>query len=495
MAANDEPPKRRDDDLHSGVLRKDAAIGRYRVIGVVGQGGFGITYLARDTQLGREVAIKEYLPELFALRGEDGVVLPRSSRVAADFSWGRDRFIEEARTLAQFGGTPGVVEVYDFLEANGTAYMVMAFVRGETLDKRLKREGRLDQPTIERILSSLLDGLERVHDVEVLHRDIKPSNVMVDASGRATLIDFGASRLALQGRTQTLTAIYTPGYAAFEQMTAAKQGPWTDIYALSATLYHCVTGAPPPQAADRMIEDDLVPATRLASGRYAPQLLRAIDAALAVKASDRPQTIAAWRSLLSPAVASATISAAPTIQPTMKINPPSAIASAEIPTVALSVAPPMPSKRVPPVRTIIVAAALAIFVIAGGSWFYASFLGGVVTASGPISAGPAPSATAQVMDELLSVDRLGLMLATLTPERRIRYGIPADVFGLVVVQTDSSASADGVRTGDVMVGIEQSRISSIDDIKSVTGSLPVGRVVAARLVREAESVNVRLWLR
>jgi tetratricopeptide (TPR) repeat protein len=291
------------------TLRPGTRIGRYAIVNVLGQGGFGITYRATDTQLGREVALKEYLPASFALRQSDSMVVPHSLQVADDFRWGRERFLAEAKTLAHLENARGVVNVYDFLEANGTAYLVMALVRGETLEARLRREGRLPQPVIERLLYPLLDGLERVHRANFLHRDIKPANILIDAEGAPALIDFGASRMALQGRTQAMTAIYTPGYAAFEQLSSLPQGPWTDIYALAGTLYHCIAGAPPPPSMDRMIKDRLVPAMEAGKGLYAPGLLAAIDAGLALPAEQRPQSIAAWRSLL-PAGSEAALSRA-----------------------------------------------------------------------------------------------------------------------------------------------------------------------------------------
>jgi tetratricopeptide (TPR) repeat protein/serine/threonine protein kinase len=295
-------------------LAPGTAIGKYQVVAVLGQGAFGITYRARDTRLDRDVAIKEYMPVYFATRQRDHSVLPRSTHLAEDFRWGRERFLAEARTLAQLEKAAGIVNVYDFLEVNGTAYMVMELVSGETLEARLKRERQLPLPATERLLGFLLDGLERVHEAGFLHRDIKPANILLDSTGGATLIDFGASRAALQGRTQAMTAVYTPGYAAFEQFTSARLGPWTDIYALGATLYHCVAGRPPTVASDRMIEDTLVPAVEAAKGRYPPGLLSAIDAALKLKGSDRPQTIAEWRRLLSAAPP-------PTLAPTVRILP------------------------------------------------------------------------------------------------------------------------------------------------------------------------------
>ncbi|WP_178130840.1 bifunctional serine/threonine-protein kinase/formylglycine-generating enzyme family protein [Reyranella sp. CPCC 100927] len=286
------------------ALPAGSRIGKYQIVSVLGQGGFGITYRARDTELDRDVAIKEYLPTSFAARQSDSMVLPHSTQLADDFRWGRDRFLAEAKTLAHLEHATGIVNVYDFLQANGTAYMVMALVPGETLEARLRRDGRLPQPVIERLLYPLLDGLEQVHRAGFLHRDIKPANILIDAQGAPSLIDFGASRMALQDRTQAMTAVYTPGYAAFEQMSAAPQGPWTDIYALAGTLYHCIAGVPPPPALDRMVTDRLVPAVEAGRGSYAPGLLAAIDAGLALKADARPQSIVQWRALFAGAAAS-----------------------------------------------------------------------------------------------------------------------------------------------------------------------------------------------
>ena len=203
------------------ALSAGRMIGRYEVVSVLGQGGFGITYRARDSQLGREVAIKEYLPLALAVRQDGTTVLPRSTSAAEDFTWGRERFVAEGRTLASLQDAPAIVRVFDFLEANGTAYIVMQLLHGETLESRLKRNGPLKPAEIDRILWPLLDGLEQVHNAGFLHRDIKPANILLDDAGNPTLIDFGASRAAIAGRSTALTAIFTPGYAAAEQMTSA----------------------------------------------------------------------------------------------------------------------------------------------------------------------------------------------------------------------------------------------------------------------------------
>ena len=302
MSSTTEPPKD-GAEVDFASLKVGQTIGRYEILSILGQGGFGITYRARDIQLGRDVAIKEYLPSALAVRQDGVTVLPRSTKLAEDFSWGRQRFVDEGRTLASLHRAPAIVHVFDFLEANGTAYIVMELLSGETMEDRLRREGKLDAEAIERILWPLLDGLEQVHSTGFLHRDIKPANILLDAEGKPTLIDFGASRAAMAGRTTAMTAIFTPGYAASEQMTSARQGPWTDIYGLSATLYHAITGEAPPSAFDRLLDDSYQPLSKLAPPGLPAGICAGIDAGLAVKATDRPQSIAGWRPILGLAAA------------------------------------------------------------------------------------------------------------------------------------------------------------------------------------------------
>jgi serine/threonine protein kinase len=311
----------------------------------------------RDSQLGREVAIKEYLPLALAVRQDGTTVLPRSTSAAEDFTWGRERFVAEGRTLASLQDAPAIVRVFDFLEANGTAYIVMQLLHGETLEARLKRTGPLKAADIDRILWPLLDGLEQVHNAGFLHRDIKPANILLDDAGNPTLIDFGASRAAIAGRSTALTAIFTPGYAAAEQMTSAKQGPWTDIYGLSATLYHAITGQTPPGAFDRMLDDAYEPLGKKMPPGFTLGLLAGIDAGLAVRASDRPQSIAGWRPILGQFAA---LAGDATV---VLVRPPEAPSPAVVEPVAAG-APPTARKR--GIGLWLGAAAAAIMVLAGG---------------------------------------------------------------------------------------------------------------------------------
>ena len=282
-----------------GVLPAGTMLHGYELISVLGQGGFGITYLARHASLGREVAIKEYLPRDLALRHGSVSVLPRSTELAGDFNWVRERFLDEARNLVKLERVPGIVRVLDLFEANGTAYTVMALARGDTLEQRLDRDGRLTAPAVYRLLWPLLEGLEHVHAVGFVHRDIKPGNIILDSEDQPTLIDFGAARLAMAGRTvAAMTAMYTPAYAAPEQFAAAKQGAWTDIYGLSATLYHAITGSRPPSAMERTLDSSYETLATLAPPGFSPALLAGLDAGMMVRPADRPQSIAAWRALL-----------------------------------------------------------------------------------------------------------------------------------------------------------------------------------------------------
>jgi peptidoglycan hydrolase-like protein with peptidoglycan-binding domain len=353
------------------ALAPGKTIGRYEIVAILGQGGFGITYRARDDQLHREVAIKEYLPSALAIRQDGVTVLPRSTKVAEDFSWGRQRFVDEGRTLATLQRAPAIVRVFDFLEANGTAYIVMELVPGDTLEHRLKN-GHLTPAELDRILWPLLDGLEQVHATGFLHRDIKPANILLDAQGNPTLIDFGASRAAMAGRSQAMTAIFTPGYAAAEQMTSAKQGPWTDIYGLSATLYHAITGAVPPSAFDRMLDDEYQPLGQLQPPGFLPGLLVGLDAGLAVRASDRPQSIAGWRPILgqaSMADAQATMALA-------RSGDANATTVVRRPTVTpATIAPPTvaPTTQAKSGKGLWLGlAALVVLALAGGGYWYAN---------------------------------------------------------------------------------------------------------------------------
>ncbi|MFM9942434.1 MAG: SUMF1/EgtB/PvdO family nonheme iron enzyme [Hyphomicrobiaceae bacterium] len=274
--------------------------GRYVIDSVIAAGGFGITYMARHEALADICAIKEHFPRQFATRnGATGRV---SATDESTFKWALDRFLGEGRSLVRCKH-PNVVAVKDIFEANGTAYLVLAFEEGMSLKSYIEQLGR--QPTqseLDRLLRPLLDALEYVHAQGLMHRDLAPDNILIRNDGSPVLIDFGSARQAIAERSQVISAIIKSGFSPPEQYTTdgRAQGPWTDIYALAATIYRAITGGPPPEATNRasgmempMLADD--PALRT---RYRPTFLGAIDAALKLRTVERPQSVAAWRPML-----------------------------------------------------------------------------------------------------------------------------------------------------------------------------------------------------
>jgi len=286
------------DQEHVDALPRGYQLHEYRIESVLGQGSFGITYLARDTVLDLRVAIKEFLPVELAARRGGPEVQPRSSSDSTEFHEALDRFVHEGQILARFQHA-NIVPIYRFFEGLGTAYTVMAYQEGESLASRLARETRLAEADLEALLLPLLDGLEEVHKAGILHRDIKPGNIYIRTDGTPVLLDFGAARLAAAHRSHSATAVVTAGYAPLEQYTVrGNQGPWSDIYALGAVCYRAVTGERPPEAPDRVRDDPMVPAAEAAGPEYGATLLAAIDRALAVHLSDRPPDVTAWRAML-----------------------------------------------------------------------------------------------------------------------------------------------------------------------------------------------------
>ena len=283
-----------DSAIYRNALLPGTELMEYRLEAVLGAGGFGLTYLAWDAHLQKRVAIKEYLPAEFALRALDGTIVPVATQRQDDYRWGLDRFLQEARTLARFSH-PHIVRVNRYFEANNTAYMVMEYEEGESLNRLLKREPRPPEEKLHAILAPLLDGLRAVHEAGFLHRDIKPSNIFLREQGSPVLLDFGAARHAIGGAA-AYTAVVTPGYAPIEQYSEeARQGPWSDIYAVSGVFYRAVTNENPPDAVSRLRRDRVGAALTAARDRYSVQLLSAIGWALEMEEGRRPQSVAQWQ--------------------------------------------------------------------------------------------------------------------------------------------------------------------------------------------------------
>lgn len=271
----------------------------YRIERQISLGGFSIVYLAYDPE-GKPVAIKEYLPNTLALRNE-GEILPTIDEEHLNaFNQGLKCFFEEGRSLAKLNH-PNVVRVLNFFRANNTVYMVMAYERGRTLREHvMKHRGTLTEKFVRVMFSRLLNGLREVHAQRFLHLDIKPSNIYLRMDGTPVLLDFGAARQALCNDAPTLRPTYTPGFAAPEQYEAQDQlGPWTDIYAVGATMYSCLAHAAPQAADYRLKRDEVMPAVRRWQGKYSEQLLKVIDWCMQLDYLERPMSVFALQKALA----------------------------------------------------------------------------------------------------------------------------------------------------------------------------------------------------
>lgn len=273
----------------------------YRFERQLSMGGFSIVYLAHDAQ-GTPVAIKEYLPNALARRLV-GLVPQVAAANRAAYQSGMMAFYEEGIALARLNH-PNVVRVLNFLRANDTVYLVMRYEQGRTLHEHIrKHHGDFKENFVRGVFSRLLSGLREVHANKLLHLDIKPSNIWLRTDGNPVLLDFGATRQTLCKSDPDLRPTYTPGYAAPEQYgNQPDQGPWTDIYAVGATMYACLAAAAPQPADKRLLKDELTPAAQRWAGEYAQQLLDTIDQCMHLDPLERPQSVfALQRMLTSPA--------------------------------------------------------------------------------------------------------------------------------------------------------------------------------------------------
>jgi len=278
-------------------LQVGSRLESYRILRVLAAGGFSFVYLAHDEN-DAPVVIKEYLPATLALRANGGnASLSEAER--GRFNSGLKCFFEEGRSLARLAH-PNVVRVLNFFRANETVYLVMRYERGRTLQEHIQaRRGSLEEAWLRSTFAQLLNGLREVHSNKLLHLDIKPGNVYVRNDGSPLLIDFGAARQAFSAEGLKLPPSYTPGFAAPEQHTgAAPLGPWTDIYAVGATLYACFAAAEPQPADARLKDDQLAPARLAWKGKYSAQLLETVDWCLKLSHLDRPQSVFALQKAL-----------------------------------------------------------------------------------------------------------------------------------------------------------------------------------------------------
>ena len=279
-----------DADFGANVLPVGTHLGEFEILGLIGEGGFGIVYLAYDHSLERQVALKEYMPSGLAKRTTRLAVTVRSQHNVDTFTAGLKSFINEARILAQFD-SPALVKVHRFWEGNGTAYMVMPFYEGITLKQALKqRRVTPSESWIRILLADLFDAIEIIHNAHCLHRDIAPDNILLLKDGRPLLLDFGAARRVIGDLTQCLTAILKPGYAPIEQyadIAGLRQGPWTDIYALAAVVYYLISGKAPAPAGGRIGADEHLPAPAVGKSRASAGFLGVVDKWLPVTPEER----------------------------------------------------------------------------------------------------------------------------------------------------------------------------------------------------------------
>ncbi len=369
------------DDTDSVALPPGTRLAEFEIQDKIGEGGFSTVYRAWDHVLMRQVALKEYFPSSIASRSGHTQVSARSQRHRDTFQAGLDSFIKEAQTLAGFDH-PSLVKVLRFFPANGTAYMVMPLYQGATLRDAVRDMGtRPDEAWLLAQLDPLTQALQSIHAQGWYHRDIAPDNIMlIEGGSRPLLLDFGAARRVIGDMTQALTVILKPGYAPVEQyaeVPGMKQGPWTDVYALAATMHWAIMGNKPPAAVGRMVNDTLEPLAQAAAGRYSPRFLGALDAALKVRPTERTADMVQFRLALGlGAPVAAPADPAPTATPT-----------AAAPGPALRT---HPSTRSPVLPTWSWGAGLALVLAAGGAWWW-SQRPATSVASPAITSAPAPT--------------------------------------------------------------------------------------------------------
>ncbi len=278
---------------NTNSLSPGTRLENYTINRTLGGGGFSIVYLAEDAESGEQVAIKEYMPLKLAHRGEDGcTIYPSDDKAGEAFSHGRRMFFQEANALAAIRH-PNIINVVNFFRANGTVYMVMEFVKGINLQDYIKRhKGGLSEKFIYHVFLPLLDGLNLLHSKGLLHMDIKPGNIHLRPGGDPVLLDFGAVHQMQTSRKYQPGQVLTLGFSPVEQsMSGGYVGPWTDIYAIGATMRACIEGHAPPPAEERRMDDSMKPAYEMFKKGYSAKLLKAIDWAMEVDPMYRPQSV------------------------------------------------------------------------------------------------------------------------------------------------------------------------------------------------------------
>lgn len=281
-------------DIESNIALREGeeVLGRYRIDGILREGGVGITYRAYDKTLAREVALKECIPSDFAWRGQDGVrVVSKTQALNKDFEWAKSRFLEEARILSSLRHK-NLLSTNNVFEANGTIYMDSVLEVGKNLGEILIGGDRKTESEVRGVLEPILDGLKEMHKLGIFPRDIKPENIIIREDGSPVLIDFGDAWVTASSRSRPLTAMVTPGYAPLEQYyEGGNLGAWTNIYSVGAVGYKMITGENPPEALSRVKDDKIKDLSVEYRGEYSKELLETIDASLRMDENERPRSI------------------------------------------------------------------------------------------------------------------------------------------------------------------------------------------------------------
>jgi len=280
-------------NLTAKSLPNDTRIDNYVISKTLSRGGFSFVYLAKEVESGQRVILKEYMPSKLARRDAEMRVVARGNETSEYFSHGRNLFLKEAKALAGLKH-PNIVDVINFFSANGTVYIVMVFEQGHNLHSYIKKHrGFLSEQFLLTVFPALLDGLQMIHTTGMLHLDIKPSNVHLRPGGSPLLLDFGAVHTIMQTRSSQFTQVITPGFSPIEQYNnSGYVGPWTDIYAVGASMRNCIDHRTPPEATKRHENDTMKPAVEVYQKKYPEKLLKAIDWAMEVDPLLRPQSAA-----------------------------------------------------------------------------------------------------------------------------------------------------------------------------------------------------------
>jgi len=285
---------------YKNALSRGRILNGYRIDKTIGGGGFSLVYLAANLADNQRVVIKEYLPSTQARRLEDSRVEPLSENLAGAYRQGIKRFFDEASALATVNH-PNIVRVENFFRANNTVYMVMRYELGKDLRWYIKhKSGKLSERFIRTVFPQLLLGLRELHDNRLLHLDIKPANIFLRPGGKPLLLDFGAARASVAGNKPSGPQTLTVGFAPIEQHMGGHLGPWTDMYAIGASMWACISGKPPPASTQRALKDTFKPATRVYARMYTQQLLEAIDWCLEMSQLERPQNAQELLDFLNP---------------------------------------------------------------------------------------------------------------------------------------------------------------------------------------------------